>query len=79
MSSVIRYKRDPRQFSQEAYAHSNDLLLARLHQASGDLKLAALHYRQSAKLASQAGAKVLSEELYRLADDCDRVSFVEID
>lgn len=79
MTSVIRYKRDPRQFSQEAYAHSNDLLMAKLHKASGDMKLAALHYRQSAKLASQAGAKALAEELYRLADDCDRVNFAEID
>ncbi len=79
MTSVIRYKRDPRQFSQESYAYSNDLLMAKLHKASGDLKLAALHYRQSAKLASQTGAKALAEELYRLADDCDRVSFVEID
>ena len=79
MTSVIRYKRDPRQFVQEAYAYSNDLLMAKYHQASGDLKAAALHYRQSARLASQAGAKALAEELYRLADDCDRVSFMEID
>lgn len=79
MTSVIRYKRDPRQFSQESYAYSNDLLMARLQQASGDMKLAALHYRQSARLASQAGAKALAEELYKLADDCRQITFVDFD
>ena len=79
MTSVIRYKRDPRIFSQEAYAHSNDLLLARLHQASGDLILAALHYRQSAKLAFQNGAIELSKEFHNLADEADRFNWTDID
>ena len=79
MTSVIRYKRDPRIFSQEAYAHSNDLLLARLHQASGDLILAALHYRQSAKLAFQNGATELAKELHSLADEADRFNWTDID
>ncbi len=79
MTSVIRYKRDPRQFTQEAYAHSNDLLMARLQQASGDLKAAALHYRQAAKLAFQNGAIELSKELHNLADDADRFNWTDID
>lgn len=79
MTSVIRYKRDPRIFSQEAYAHSNDLLMARLHQASGDLKAAALHYRQAAKLAFANGAQELSKELHNLADEADRFNWMEID
>jgi len=79
MTSVVRYKRDPRQFVQEAYAHSNDLLLARLHQASGDLKSAALHYRQSAKLAYANGATELAKELHSLADEADRFNWTEID
>ena len=79
MTSVIRYKRDPRQFSQEAFAHSNDLVLAKLHELSGDLKAAALHYRQAAKLAFQNGAIELSKELHNLADEADRFNWTEID
>lgn len=69
MTSVIRYKRDLRIFSQEATAYSEHLTIAKLNELSEDFQAAELSYREAAKKASMVGATALANEFYSKASD----------
>jgi hypothetical protein len=74
--NTMRWHSKFKQTMAETTDFKPDLLMARLHEASGDLKAAELHYRQAAK---QAHSKELKEELYRLADNMRQVIFTSFD